>query len=198
MSLCIDAPGYKMPNGYARKWYQGKQQLAHRVAWQQAFGPIPVGLVVMHACDNPACINVDHLILGTQSDNMQDKKAKGRAHRLSQIQTHCRRGHALTPDNDYGGTKDGYVIRRCKVCARTESLTRYHRRKQHGLTGRNLGQLRLSEIMFLVGFIFFTIEVVRLIAAGSASWGYHWILVVAGLACLALGFLALPTDVGTP
>jgi drug/metabolite transporter (DMT)-like permease len=51
-----------------------------------------------------------------------------------------------------------------------------------------------AEIMFLVGFILFIIEVVRLIAvhAGdrSTTWGYHWLLVVAGLACLALGFLA--------
>ena len=50
-----------------------------------------------------------------------------------------------------------------------------------------------AEIMFLVGFILFLIEVVRLIAARSgadAGWGYHWVLVVAGLACLALGFLA--------
>lgn len=53
-----------------------------------------------------------------------------------------------------------------------------------------------GEIMFLVGFILFVIEVVRLIAvrANDAAWGYHWVLVVAGLACISLGWLALPTD----
>jgi hypothetical protein len=51
-----------------------------------------------------------------------------------------------------------------------------------------------AEIMFLVAFILFIIEVVRLIAARDATWGYHWLLVVAGFACLALGWLALPTD----
>ena len=53
-----------------------------------------------------------------------------------------------------------------------------------------------GEIMFLVGFILFLIEVVRLIALsrGDTTWGYHWVLVVAGLACISLGWLALPTD----
>jgi uncharacterized membrane protein YhhN len=54
-----------------------------------------------------------------------------------------------------------------------------------------------AEIMFLVGFILFLIEVVRLIALSTrdtVTWGYHWLLVVAGLACMALGWLALPTD----
>ena len=54
-----------------------------------------------------------------------------------------------------------------------------------------------AEIMFLVGFILFLIEVIRLIAQRSdddhtprSRWGYGWLLVVAGLGCLALGFLA--------
>ena len=51
-----------------------------------------------------------------------------------------------------------------------------------------------AEIMFLVAFILFLIEAVRIFAIGDRTWGYHWVLVVAGLACLALGFLALPTD----
>ena len=53
-----------------------------------------------------------------------------------------------------------------------------------------------AEIMFLVGFILFLIEFVRILALsrGETTWGYHWILVVAGLACISLGWLALPTD----
>jgi hypothetical protein len=50
-----------------------------------------------------------------------------------------------------------------------------------------------GEVMFLVAFILFLVEVVRLIAVGDRPWGYHWMLVVAGLAALALGWLALPT-----
>ena len=52
-----------------------------------------------------------------------------------------------------------------------------------------------AEVMFLVAFILFIIEVVRL-AVRPASWEFHWMLVVAGLACIALGFLALPTGDG--
>ena len=50
-----------------------------------------------------------------------------------------------------------------------------------------------GEVMFLVAVILFIIEVVRLITVGGSTWGYHWLLVVAGLAALALGWLALPT-----
>jgi hypothetical protein len=51
----------------------------HRLAWQLANGPVPPGLVVMHLCDVPCCVNVEHLTLGTQADNLQDMWAKGRA-----------------------------------------------------------------------------------------------------------------------
>ncbi len=51
---------------------------ATRVAWEAAYGPIPVGLSILHACDQPACVRVDHLMLGTQRANIQDMLAKGR------------------------------------------------------------------------------------------------------------------------
>ena len=52
--------------------------MAHRVAWVKARGEIPAGICVLHRCDNPPCINVDHLFLGTQIDNILDCSAKGR------------------------------------------------------------------------------------------------------------------------
>lgn len=52
---------------------------AHRVAWSFVFGRIPKGVCVLHRCDTPACVNVDHLFLGTHADNAADRDAKGRS-----------------------------------------------------------------------------------------------------------------------
>jgi hypothetical protein len=51
---------------------------AHRIAYEECFGPIPDGLQVMHSCDNPACVNPEHLSVGTTQDNTADRTAKGR------------------------------------------------------------------------------------------------------------------------
>lgn len=58
--------------------------LAHRIAYTQAFGPIPKSLGVLHHCDNPPCINPKHLFLGTNIDNSKDKVSKGRQMRGEQ------------------------------------------------------------------------------------------------------------------
>ena len=50
----------------------------HRVAWYLTHGPIPEGMQVLHACDQPSCVNPRHLFLGTNKDNRQDSMNKGR------------------------------------------------------------------------------------------------------------------------
>ncbi len=73
--------GARYRDGYGQVHLQSKPHKcakAHRVAWQLANGPIPDGLHVLHRCDNPPCINPEHLFLGTQQDNNRDRDAKGR------------------------------------------------------------------------------------------------------------------------
>lgn len=67
--------------GYGQLQRRGVSQqplLAHRVAWELCYGPIPAGQHVLHRCDNPPCCRPSHLFLGTQVDNANDRHAKGR------------------------------------------------------------------------------------------------------------------------
>jgi len=79
--VCWEWQGGKKPDGYGSAGYEGKSDLAHRVAWKLTKGPIPKGMYICHSCDNPACCNPAHLFLGTQSDNMKDMIVKGRHYR---------------------------------------------------------------------------------------------------------------------
>jgi hypothetical protein len=78
---CLVWTGAKTFNGYGTFYINGKMCRAHRVIWEHENGPIPDGRNVLHDCpcgDNPACVNIDHLWLGTQSDNINDMIIKDR------------------------------------------------------------------------------------------------------------------------
>jgi len=94
MTDCIEHEGYRDKDGYGTI---GRRK-AHRVAWASVHGPIPEGMLVLHSCDNPPCVNVNHLHLGTHADNMREKSERNAAWRE-------RAGRVLR-ENRYTGAGD--------------------------------------------------------------------------------------------
>jgi hypothetical protein len=66
--------------GYGKLGVEGENRwvLAHRFSWEKAHGEIPEGMYVLHTCDNPSCVNPDHLYLGDYRQNALDREGRGR------------------------------------------------------------------------------------------------------------------------
>ena len=78
---CIEFSGGKQRKGYGYTQFMGRQYLAHRLAYalNEYLHPDALrGVVIRHACDNPSCVNVEHLSPGTTQDNTDDKVQRGR------------------------------------------------------------------------------------------------------------------------
>lgn len=80
--------GAKNRKGYGDFYVsRASHQQAHRFSWEHHRGPIPNGKQVCHSCDEPSCVNPDHLWLGTTQENTADMLRKGR-HRFGADQPH--------------------------------------------------------------------------------------------------------------
>lgn len=78
---CWEWSGAKHPSGYGKVWLNLPElvcKAAHHASLILTGTDVPKGSVVMHSCDNPGCVNPNHLSIGTQQDNIKDKLAKGR------------------------------------------------------------------------------------------------------------------------
>jgi hypothetical protein len=102
--------------------------LAHRFSWIIFRGPIPDSVLACHKCDNPACVNPDHMFLGSPKDNMQDCLTKGRF--TPAVIKVCKYGHPFNDENTYV-TKTGIRVghRSCRACGRRRT-SKYQKRKR--------------------------------------------------------------------
>ena len=119
---------------YGTLWVNGKHEAAHRFSFVLFNGPIPPlkdadgrGACVLHRCDNPLCVNPNHLFAGTHIDNMQDKIAKGRDGNRNK--THCPSGHEYNLKNTYICKKG---LRHCRECARIREANKRARLRAGG------------------------------------------------------------------
>jgi hypothetical protein len=125
--------GTKKDQGYGNfHWNVGKGRskhiiVAHRASWLLYRGEVPAGLLVLHRCDTPACVNPDHLFLGTNQDNIDDRNAKGR-----QVRGEKHLSARLTPD----------IVRKIRevVIIPSDLLA-----AELGVTVRTINQIRSGE-----------------------------------------------------
>jgi hypothetical protein len=124
-SGCFLFAGPTNGKDYGRVWFRGRRDYAHRVSWMLFRGDeITRGLYVCHRCDTPACVNPDHLFLGTCRDNVRDCIAKGRFKDFSDngnvAKTHCKSGHPFDEENTAWSVENGRTRRSCRACTRAK------------------------------------------------------------------------------
>ena len=114
---CIKYDGYIDPLGYGRIHRTDSFDMAHRVVYEQASGPIPEGLEIDHLCRNRSCVQIHHLEVVTHQENCQRRPKK----------TQCPQGHALDERNTY---VDHRGHRRCRKCLAAYGRKARKRRKE--------------------------------------------------------------------
>lgn len=108
---CWVRAGWRNPHGYTQGSLDGKKKLAHRIAYELTYGPVPEGHEIDHLCRNRACCNPDHLEAVTRRENQSRSDSTFTA--INREKTHCPHGHPYNELNTLV-TASGY--RRCRWC----------------------------------------------------------------------------------
>jgi len=112
-------------NGYGVVQFNGVVRRAHRVIYELLIGVIPEGLELDHLCRERACVNPSHLEPVTQRENNARSNSASAIHAK---QTHCLRGHELSPKNTYRRKRGNKIERFCRACSAIRDRKRYARR----------------------------------------------------------------------
>src|SRR6478735_6357894 len=113
---CLIWTGANDGKGYGIIRVDGRRVRAHRWSYERHVGPVPDGLLILHSCDTPACVEPTHLRPGTDAENMADRDLRGRNGWARR--THCKHNHEYTPENTAIRETRGYEVRICLTCQR--------------------------------------------------------------------------------
>jgi len=115
----------KSERPYGMIWIDGRDRPATQVMWELVHRrPFPKGKMACHTCDNPQCVNPDHIWPGTMSENIKDAVDKGRHDpKGNAYRTHCKYGHEFTPENTIVRPSTGH--RTCRICRDRHNRSRY-------------------------------------------------------------------------